>query len=463
MGAQVIARRRRAALRTRRRSRFASGATSHAASSTGSAPTETRSAFRTSPATSTSTAGSTRIALVNVVALGIVKESDDHSLVRAQGRRGLGDRARRQGDRSQRFRRRVVLVVDARRAGCRANKGAVQVPDPFLKNVLMRATLSRLRAAARAQDCGRRSRISAPAASWDARRRSRRAGGYGARDRSRPRQRRGRRMPPEVIAVGETQERLLWVLPPSIVPEVLRIYNEEFTLARDCVQRARRRRSAASPPRGATCCAIAATSSWTSRASFSPARFATSCRTPRAIRRTAAAPDELPAVDVERLFPRVLAHRDVCSREPLYRRYDAVVRGCTVLPRGAADAGVLAPVPGSRLGVALAVAGNPRYGRIDAALCRRARRARSDAPRRRRRRASDRLDRLPQLRQSAQARTVRRVRRGRRRAGARGDASSTCRSSPATSASTTNRRTARRFRRRRSSRCVGAIDDCRAW
>ncbi len=32
--------------------------------------------------------------------------------------------------------------------------------------------------------------------------------------------------------------------------------------------------------------------------------------------------EELPAVDVERVFPRVLAHRDVCSREPLYRRYD---------------------------------------------------------------------------------------------------------------------------------------------
>ncbi|HEU5479152.1 MAG TPA: AIR synthase related protein, partial [Candidatus Tumulicola sp.] len=75
---------------------------------------------------------------------------------------------------------------------------------------------------------------------------------------------------------------------------------------------------------------------------------------------------ELPAVDVERLFPKVLAHRDVCSREPLYRRYDWVVRGATVLPRGAADAGVLAPVPKSTLGVALSVAGNPRYGRIDA-------------------------------------------------------------------------------------------------
>ncbi len=75
--------------------------------------------------------------------------------------------------------------------------------------------------------------------------------------------------------------------------------------------------------------------------------------------------EEMPAVDVERLFPRVLAHRDVASREPLYQSYDAVVRGNTVLARGAADAGVIAPVPGSHLGVALAVAGNPRYGRID--------------------------------------------------------------------------------------------------
>lgn len=39
-----------------------------------------------------------------------------------------------------------------------------------------------------------------------------------------------------------------------------------------------------------------------------------------------------------------------------------------MIPRGAADAGVLAPVPGSPLGVALAVAGNPRFGHIDARL-----------------------------------------------------------------------------------------------
>ena len=37
-------------------------------------------------------------------------------------------------------------------------------------------------------------------------------------------------MPPEVIAVGETQERLLWVLPPHATADVLRIYNDEYTL-----------------------------------------------------------------------------------------------------------------------------------------------------------------------------------------------------------------------------------------
>ena len=78
--------------------------------------------------------------------------------------------------------------------------------------------------------------------------------------------------------------------------------------------------------------------------------------------------EELPArtsVD-DASFRRVLAHRDVCSREPLYRRYDGVVRGTH---RDAARRGRCRRAradPGSRLGVALAVAGNPRYGRIDA-------------------------------------------------------------------------------------------------
>jgi len=73
-------------------------------------------------------------------------------------------------------------------------------------------------------------------------------------------------------------------------------------------------------------------------------------------------------IQLDELLERVLAHGDVCSRQPLYRHYDSVVRGRTVLPRGVADAGVLAPVPGSLLGMALSVAGNPRYSHIDPRL-----------------------------------------------------------------------------------------------
>ena len=61
--------------------------------------------------------------LVNVVALGIVKEVGDDPLVRAVGRRRLADRARRKGDGSQRLRRSIVFVADPRRARFRAQQG----------------------------------------------------------------------------------------------------------------------------------------------------------------------------------------------------------------------------------------------------------------------------------------------------------------------------------------------------
>ncbi len=86
------------------------------------------------------------------------------------------------------------------------------------------------------------------------------------------------------------------------------------------------------------------------------------CEDAGAERRCRAAP-----VD-RRLLERVLAHRDVCSRAPIYERYDSVVRGTTSIPCGYADAGVIVPVPGAPLGVALGVGGNPRYGKIDPGL-----------------------------------------------------------------------------------------------
>ena len=149
---------------------------------------------------------------------------------------------------------------------------------------------------------------------------------------------------------------------------------------------------------------------------------------------------------------------DACSRTATCARgarsSSATTASCAARPRfraGAADAGVICPIPGAPLGVALAVAGNPRYGKTRSAAGRRARGARGDAQRRRRRRAPARAHRLSELRRSRpfpsiSARWSRRSTASRtRRAG------SGRRSSRATSASTTNRSRDVRSHRRRSS------------
>ena len=171
-------------------------------------------------------------------------------------------------------------------------------------------------------------------------------------------------MRPEVIAVGETQERLIWVAPPEVTPELLRIYNDEFTLP-----------EIAYNARATVIGTVTAEKRYVLRyhgktvmdveIEFLTGSIHDDLPFAEIPAPSRAASGLVTGVQLDELFERVLAHRDVCSREPLYRHYDAVVRGRTVIPRGAADAGVIAPVPGSPLGVALAVAGNPRYSRID--------------------------------------------------------------------------------------------------
>jgi phosphoribosylformylglycinamidine synthase II len=302
--------------------------------------------------------------LVNVVALGIVKEAD---LIHSYAPKGADDWA-------------IVLVgkatdpsgfggasfssltLDVKEA--ELNKGAVQVPDPFLKNVVMRASyrvfglLRERKITAAFKDLGAGGIMGCSAEITS-------HGGYGAQIDLDAVNVAVDGMPPEVIAVGETQERLLWVLPADVAREVVRIYNEEFTLPEiafnaraTVIGRVTAERRYVMRYRGEVVMDV--------ESEFLTGSIRDELPYTEIIRH-AGSSAELPAVDVEALFPQVLAHPDVASREPLYRRYDAVVRGCTVLPRGAADAGVLAPIPGSRLGVALAVAGNPRYGRIDPA------------------------------------------------------------------------------------------------
>ena len=311
--------------------------------------------------------------LVNVVALGLVKESEiihssappdaagwDIVLVgKATDRSGFGGAA---------F---SSLVLDEKDA--EANKSAVQVPDPFLKNVLMRASyrafdvIRELGLTVAFKDLGAGG-IMGCTAELAA------GGGFGARvDLGRcPTSQDD--LPAAVIAVGETQERLAWVVPPSFTPRLLQIYNEEFSLP----QIARHAQAAAIGT-------ISADKDYVlthhgEDVMRVPIDFLTDgIAYDRPYRLPSQGRSDEPAGDANRV-PRkgaladvsvgdalrsVLAHPDIGSKREIYERYDSVVRGATSVPCGYADAGVIVPIAGAPLACALAVGGNPRMGLLD--------------------------------------------------------------------------------------------------
>ncbi len=307
--------------------------------------------------------------LVNVVALGLVKESDViHSAAPAQSAGWdivlVGKATDTSGFGGAAF---SSIALD--QANEDANKGAVQVPDPFLKNVIMRATyavFAYLRAnaiAAGFKDLGAGGIMGCSAELCA-------AGGLGAIVDLDDVNTAVDGMAPEVIAVGETQERLCWILPGDATARVLQIYNEEYSLPQIARGACATVIGAVQPePRyvlragGETVMDVPIDFLTGSIRDELPVRAMSERHADRAEQRYITGRHR-----VGDLLPAVLAHRDVCSREPLYVRYDGVVRGTTVIARGAACAGVIAPLHGAPFGIALAVAGNPRYGKLDPIL-----------------------------------------------------------------------------------------------
>lgn len=307
--------------------------------------------------------------LVNVVALGLVKEQDVIHSAAPPGSAGwdivlVGKATDTSGFGGAAF---SSVTLDEEDAD--ANKGAVQVPDPFLKNVIMRASyrvfeyLRENGITAGFKDLGAGGIMGCSAELCS-------SGGFGAIIDLDDVNTAVKNMPPEVIAIGETQERLCWILPGEVTPHVLRIYNEEFSLPQIARGACASVIGAVQPEKryvlrhgGETVMDVPIDFLTGSIRDELPVRPMSERKVTDPARRyvvgSASAAD---------LLPKVLAHRDVCSREPLYVRYDGVVRGTTVIPRGRASAGVIAPVFGSPLGVALAVAGNPRLGKIDPVL-----------------------------------------------------------------------------------------------
>ncbi len=277
--------------------------------------------------------------LVNVVAMGVVKESEIiHSAV-PRGGVGwdlvlVGKATDPSGFGGASF---SSVALDADDA--EANKGAVQVPDPFLKSVVMRASyavfkyLRENKITAGFKDLGAGGIMGCSAELCS-------AGGFGAIIDLDDVNVAVDGMPPEVIAIGETQERLLWALPPHVTADVLRIYNEEFTLPQ-----------IARHARAVVIGCVSNDKRYTLR------HLGKTVMDVDIDFLTGTIHDELPYVTP--VIPSVGSEATRVEGQLHWQRYDTSVRGRTVLARNVAEAGVLAPVPGSRLGVALAVAGDP--------------------------------------------------------------------------------------------------------
>jgi phosphoribosylformylglycinamidine synthase len=263
------------------------------------------------------------------------------------------------------------LVLDASLA--QANKSAVQVPDPFLKSVIMRASYAVFEEVrARGLQVGYKDLgaggIMGSSCEISA------AGGFGAQIDIDAVPQAISGLPPFVLACAETQERMLWAVPPSFTPTLLKIYNEQFTLP-----------EVSANARAAVIGKVTADKRYVVR-SHGEAVIDVPIDVlagPIVAQRTAA-PERSGRVhsagrinstatagrlkSTAKLLLDVLAHPDVCSRRPLIEHYDRFVRGATVIPSGYADAGVFIVKRGARAGIALSVDGNPRYGAVSARL-----------------------------------------------------------------------------------------------
>ncbi len=304
--------------------------------------------------------------LVNVVAVGICREdgmvrsrvpaaaaSGDEYLVILVGKptdsTGFGGAA---------F---ASAVLDTDKAD--DQKGAVQVPDPFLKRVLFEATEAVLEFfRERSVEIGFKDLgaggISCATVELAA------AVGMGleidldreAVDRE--------DILPEVIACAETQERFALVVPAALAPAVLEIYNRDFELpalypgaGARVVGRVLTDDRFVLRYRGEAVCDLPASVVTAGIAYERP-----QTPPPPAVATSFAADFQF---DVGPTLRAMLGRPNLSSRGTIYHGYDSEVRGRALVRPGEGDAGVIVPVPGASFGLALAVDGIPAYGRID--------------------------------------------------------------------------------------------------
>lgn len=244
-------------------------------------------------------------------------------------------------------------------------RGAVQLPDPFLKRVLNVATYEVFRLVReRGIPCGFKDLGAGGIACATSELAA--AGGCGAVIALDHAHRVDRALPPEVLLCAETQERYCWVVPPSFAEELCAVYTRAFALA-DVHPGAGARIIGHSVPesrytvtwQGETLIDCEVEAITTGRVAERASRRRERPLPPRSRRR---------APDTRKALLAMLGGLHVGSREYLTAHYDGDVQGRTWLRAGEGDASVLRVRVDRPTGLAFAVGGNPFWCAGDPAL-----------------------------------------------------------------------------------------------
>jgi phosphoribosylformylglycinamidine synthase subunit PurL len=311
--------------------------------------------------------------LVNVVAIGVIKESQIiHSFVPKTAAKEnwdvivVGKPTDFSGMGGAAF---ASLVLDESQK--EKNKGAVQEPNPFLKRHLLVSTYDLIKTLEKGgqlkkvsfKDMGAGG-ITCATVEQVAK------SGLGAElDLSKVNVAVDD-LPPHVIACAETQERFAWMCHPSLTKKILEHYNVKWDLpsvaenACACVIGKVKTGNFVLKYRGedyVNASSKAITDALQYDRPFKPA--VTKLKEP-----ALNLPQDLSAVLLD-----LLSSENIASRRSIYERYDKQVQGMTVVEAGEADAGVIAPLMDEKVsaelkktGAAFSTDGNPRYAMISA-------------------------------------------------------------------------------------------------
>ncbi len=245
-----------------------------------------------------------------------------------------------------------------------ANKGAVQEPNAFLERHILMATYDLFRILKEQnlmsevgfKDLGAGGILCASVELAE-------AGGYGAKIDLERVHVGMEGLSPAVILMAETQERFMWIASPKATEVIVKHYNETWDFpnvsfgARASVVGTVQKGNYTVYYKGEKILDAA------------PEAVTAGLRYEREVKEKkyhGKEPAWTEVTNIEEVVLKVLSHPAVACKKPVYEHYDKNVQGLVEIEAGMADAGVIAPLieEGSKIGVALSVDGNPRYGKI---------------------------------------------------------------------------------------------------